>query len=270
MERKPRAWIVIPARLNSTRLPGKMLLRETGQYLVVHTWEAATKSRRAEKVVIATDSKEIQLVAQEAGAEVVLTSTAPRCGTERVAEAVRLLTTGPDCIPPNVIINLQGDEPEINPQSLDDLIDTISANSDVGMATLATPIRDRSILFDPACVKVLFDSHGRAVYFSRTPIPYPKNWDESLLWHEPPVYWQHIGVYGFRREVLERFVALPPASWEEVESLEQLRAVWHGISMAVVTVPQHVGGIDTPEDYARFVARWRAKTGSLAEAHCWS
>jgi 3-deoxy-manno-octulosonate cytidylyltransferase (CMP-KDO synthetase) len=259
MERKISAWIVIPARLNSTRLPGKMLLRETGQYLVIHTWEAAIKSRRAERVIIATDSREIQKVAQQAGAEVVFTSSAPRCGTERVAEAVRILTRCPPRHPPEVVVNLQGDEPEIAPESLDQLIDAISSNSEVGMATLATPIRERSLLLDPACVKVLFNTHGQAVYFSRTPIPYPKSWDESLLARDPPLYWQHIGVYAFRWEVLEQLVALPPAAWEEVESLEQLRALWNGFSIAVVTIPSHFGGIDTPEDYCRFVARWKAK-----------
>ncbi len=259
MERKISAWIVIPARLNSSRLPGKMLLRETGQYLVIHTWEAAIKSRRAERVIIATDSREIQNVAQQAGAEVVLTSSAPRCGTERVAEAVRILATSSSSGPPEVVVNLQGDEPEIAPESLDHLIDAVSCNREVQMATLATPIRERSLLFDPACVKLLFNAHGQAVYFSRTPIPYPKSWEESLLSRDPPIYWQHIGVYAFRWKVLQQFVDLPPTPWEEVESLEQLRALWHGLPIAVVTVPSHFGGIDTPEDYRRFVARWKAK-----------
>ena len=261
MERKISAWIVIPARLNSSRLPGKMLLRETGQYLVIHTWEAAIKSRRAERVIIATDSPEIQKVAQQAGAEVVLTSATPRCGTERVAEAVRILTRCPPCHPPEVVVNLQGDEPEIAPESLDQLIDAVYRNFEVGIATLATPIREWSLLFDPACVKVLFNSRGQAVYFSRTPIPYSKSWDESLLSRDPPIYWQHIGVYAFRWVVLDQFVALPPAAWEEVESLEQLRALWNGLSIAVVTISNHFGGIDTPEDYRRFVARWKARCG---------
>jgi 3-deoxy-manno-octulosonate cytidylyltransferase (CMP-KDO synthetase) len=230
-----------------------MLLAETGKPLVLHTWEAATQSRLAQRVIIATDSPEIESIARHAGAEVVMTSPAIRCGTDRVAQAVEILAeTG---WKPEIVVNLQGDEPEIDPAALDELIETLDENNRYAMATLAAPLREKTLLFDPACVKVVFDSQQRAIYFSRSPIPYPRSWDDALLQQNPPIYWQHIGVYAFRLPALMDFTSSPPVPLEAVESLEQLRALWHGVPIAVVTVAEHFGGIDTPADYARFVQR---------------
>lgn len=253
----PKAIIIIPARLQSTRLPRKMLLTDTGKPLVIHTWEAARQSVRADRVFIATDSPDIAEVASRYGAEVIMTDAGLRSGTDRVAQAARtLLSAGWH---PEVIVNLQGDEPEIEPTSIDNLVDLLTDDSAADIATLATPIRSKDQLLDAACVKVVFRADNTALYFSRSPIPYPRSWDDRLLTQNPPIFWQHVGIYAFRLDSLFRFTSLPPVEIEGIESLEQLRALWHGMTIKVGTVERHLGGIDTPADYAAFVARYRSR-----------
>lgn len=251
------AVIIIPARLNSTRLPRKMLLADTGKPLVIHTWETARGSRRAATVVVATDSPEIADACARYGVPTCMTKADHPSGTDRVAEAVQLLF--PNDRRPKVIVNFQGDEPELPSSAIDDLIDLLTHDTAADMATLASPIRSREQLEDPSSVKVVVDARNFALYFSRSPIPYPRRWDESLLQQTPPIFWQHVGVYAFRTECLFQFTKLRPTTLEQVESLEQLRALWHGLRIKVAFIDSHPGGIDTPEDYHRFVERWRTK-----------
>lgn len=241
--------LVIPARRNSTRLPDKLLLRDTGKSVLQHTYEAACQSRRADKILVATDDREIMRECRRFNAPAVMTS--PNCpsGTDRVAEVAREFGDY------EVIVNLQGDEPEIDPDAIDMLVAPLLENPFVSMATLATPIRDRQTLADPSCVKVVFDSGGRALYFSRSPIPFVRNWDESLLTAEPPRFHQHVGIYAFRRQFLLELSALPPCELEQLECLEQLRALNQGEQIIVSVIDEPTRGIDTPADYAAFVRR---------------
>jgi len=153
------------------------------------------------------------------------------------------------------VVNLQGDEPEINPEAIDRLVESLWENPGASMATLATPIRDRQTLDDPACVKVVFDEAGQALYFSRSPIPHPREWDEEMLQATPALFYLHIGIYAYRRDLLLRLATLPMGRLEQLEKLEQLRVLENGERITVALVDEPTCGIDTPEDYAAFVAR---------------
>jgi 3-deoxy-manno-octulosonate cytidylyltransferase (CMP-KDO synthetase) len=249
----PQIVVVIPARYASTRLPHKMLLRDTGQPLLQYTYEAAAAARRPEAVVIATDHAEIAAAAARFGAEVVTTSPDCASGTDRVAEAARQL---PDA---RIIVNVQGDEPEISPAAIDRVIELLEQNPTAGMATLATPIRREEQLSNPACVKVVCDDAGRALYFSRSQIPFIRDAACGIApFNQPPLFFQHLGLYAYRRDELLRFAALPPSSLELAEKLEQLRLLQAGGTIAVDVVEHASSGIDTPADYAAFVARRKA------------
>ncbi len=244
--------LVIPARRRSTRLPDKLLLRETGKTVLEHTFDAACQAQLPAQVVIATDDQDIASEARRFGSQVVMTSPDCPSGTDRVAEAVRQLP------PAEIVVNLQGDEPEINPAAIDRLIESLQDNPASGMATLATPIRERSLLEDPACVKVVFDTAGRALYFSRSPIPYPREWHDELLTASPAMFHQHIGIYAYRRELLLRLATLPTGQLERIENLEQLRVLELGETIQVALADEPTRGIDTPADYAAFLRRRRA------------
>ena len=248
--RSEECALVIPARRHSTRLPDKLLLRETGKSVLQHTFEAACQAQHPQSVLIATDDVEIATQARRFGAKVIMTSADCPSGTDRVAEAVREDTSGA-----GIIVNLQGDEPEINPEAIDLLVESLWENPGASMATLATPIRDRKMLDDPACVKVVFDDAGQALYFSRSTIPHPREWDEELLQATPANFHQHIGIYAYRRTLLLRLAALPMGRLEGLEKLEQLRVLENGEKIIVALVDEPTRGIDTPEDYAEFVAR---------------
>jgi 3-deoxy-manno-octulosonate cytidylyltransferase (CMP-KDO synthetase) len=243
--------IVIPARMASTRLPRKMLLRETGKSLVQHTYEAARRSARASGVCVATDDREIFEEVRSFGGRAAMTSPAAPSGTDRVAEVARAMTDA------DIIVNVQGDEPEIAGTSIDLAIELLEQHPQAVMSTLATPIRSRRQLEDPACVKVVFDAAGRAMYFSRSPIPHPRKWDDALLRSTPPTFYQHVGLYAYRRDFLLRLASLPPAALERVEALEQLRVLDAGCTILVGVVDEPTFGIDTPEDYRAFVEKHR-------------
>lgn len=244
--------LVIPARRRSTRLPDKLLLRETGKTVLQHTFEAACQARCPGGVLVATDDAEIATEARRFGAWVVMTTAGCLSGTDRVAEAIREVEKA------QVIVNLQGDEPDINPAAIDQLVESLWSHPAAGMATLATPIHEQSLLEDPACVKVVFDAAGRAMYFSRSPIPHAREWDDALLAATPPVYHQHLGIYAYRRELLLRLASLPPGKHEKLEKLEQLRVLEQGETILVSIVDEPTRGIDTPADYAAFLERRRA------------
>lgn len=253
---------IIPARLESSRLPRKLLLRETGKSLIQHTWEATVRCDLLDEVVIATDSVEIATEAEAFGARALLTGECAN-GTERAARAIELLAA--DGVAPEIVVNIQGDEPEIDPASIAACVRGLQSRPDCEMATLANPITELEQLTSPACVKVVLASNGSALYFSRAPIPHSRDIPASDWLADPPGYqpipWlQHIGLYAYRSEFLQAFVQLPPSPLETIEQLEQLRALQAGVAIHVVVTAERSQGIDTPEDYAAFVERCRNAT----------
>jgi 3-deoxy-manno-octulosonate cytidylyltransferase (CMP-KDO synthetase) len=235
------AVAVIPSRLGSTRLPEKALLKRTGKYLIQHVWERVRAARRIGRVIVATDHPRIAEAAQSFGAEAVLTSPDHPSGTDRVAEVARGLKDA-------VVVNVQGDEPEIDPADLDLLVEQVEGDPGCGVATLATPLRSEAELAGASTVKVVVDEAGRALYFSRSPIPHG-----ARAGLEPPQAWKHRGVYAFRRAKLLELAALAPVELERIERLEQLRWLHHGEAVRVAFTLRDGIGIDTPEDYERFV-----------------
>jgi 3-deoxy-manno-octulosonate cytidylyltransferase (CMP-KDO synthetase) len=236
------ATAILPARYASTRLPGKPLLDQTGKPLIQHVWEQVRKASRLDPVIIATDDDRIASVARNFGAQVAMTSSHHISGTDRVAEVIAGLDV-------ELIVNVQGDEPEIDPGDLDRLVERLSSTKD-DMATLARPLaaEEGALLTDSNAVKVVFNDDGRALYFSRSPIPYGDRAEGA---------WLHLGVYAYRRSALLALAGADPHPLERRERLEQLRALAMGLSIGVVTTRHHGLGIDTPDDYARFVERFR-------------
>ncbi len=248
-----RSAIVIPARLKSTRLPRKLLLRQTGRSLIQHTYEAAQRATKPLGICVACDDREIFAEVCSFGGRAVMTDPNVASGTDRVAEVARQMTDV------DIVVNVQGDEPEIAGRSIDLAVDMLEKAPDAVMSTLATPIRSRGQLEDPACVKVVFDSCGRAIYFSRSPIPHPRHWDDALLAADPPHFYQHVGLYAYRRDFLLRIAELPQPGIERVECLEQLRVLYAGYSILVDVVDEPTFGIDTPADYEAFVRKWHQR-----------
>jgi 3-deoxy-manno-octulosonate cytidylyltransferase (CMP-KDO synthetase) len=255
---QPRSFVVIPARYASTRLPRKMLLRETGKTLLQHTYEAACAARKPAGVIVATDHPEIAREVKRFHGDFVMTSPDCASGTDRVAEVARKLPRA------EILVNVQGDEPEMSPESIDRVIELLEQTPAAGMATLATPIRSAEQFANPACVKVVFDNQGRALYFSRSPIPFVRDAPPQAgaspppAFNDPPLLHQHLGIYAYRRDTLLEVSSLPPSSLEQAEKLEQLRMLQSGGTILVAVVEHSASGIDTPADYAAFVARRRA------------
>ncbi len=247
------SFVVIPARLASTRLPRKLLLNQTGKTLVQHTYEAAQQATRPMGLCVAADHEEIAAAVRAFQGEVRMTSPDCASGTDRVAEVARQL---PDV---DILVNVQGDEPELPGSSIDRVVELLEENPSLAVATLATPIRDRAQLDDPSCVKVVFDRHGRALYFSRSPIPHARQWNDDLLSADPPNFYLHIGLYAYRRDFLLRLADLPRTPLERLENLEQLRVLENGHEIGVGVVEERTVGIDTPEDYRAFVIRARSR-----------
>jgi 3-deoxy-manno-octulosonate cytidylyltransferase (CMP-KDO synthetase) len=207
------------------------------------------QAARPLSVVVAADAEEIAAAVRAFGGSVTMTSPEAASGTDRVAEAARRM---PDI---DVLVNVQGDEPEISPAAIDLVIDLLERNPDAVMSTLASPIRERHKLDNPACVKVVFDESGRALYFSRSPIPHVRDWDDRLLADPRPHFFQHIGLYAYRRDFLLRLADLPRSDLEKLENLEQLRVLSAGHAIQVGLIERAASGIDTPEDYRAFVSR---------------
>ncbi len=240
---------LIPARLHSTRLPGKLLLAETGQPLLQHTWETALRCPVLSEVIIATDSDEIAAAVEAFGGRVERTGDHPS-GTDRIAEVVRRCSTDAD-----IVVNIQGDEPELEPDTITQMVRRLE-QSDCDMATAATPLRSAQAVRDPSCVKVVLNDRGEAMYFSRAPIPHPRDCSlEDTLADQPDRFLLHLGMYAYRRDFLIRLTQMPPGDLEQVEKLEQLRALQAGARIAVVLVPEATVGIDTADDYRAFVGR---------------
>jgi 3-deoxy-manno-octulosonate cytidylyltransferase (CMP-KDO synthetase) len=246
--------IVIPARLASTRLPEKLLLRETGKTIVEHTYRACQKARLLKRITVAVDHDRTYAAVTEFGGFAQMTDVSAQSGTDRVAEIARCRHDV------EIFVNVQGDEPEIAGESIDAVFDLLQSDPEADMATLATPIRNRHDLEDPSCVKVVCGHRGDALYFSRSVIPHPRTWDNALLTSEPPSFLQHLGIYAYRREFLLRLSQVPASPLEQVEKLEQLRFLQAGSRIKVGIVPKSPRGIDTREDYESFKARWMQKS----------
>jgi len=246
-----KSLIVIPARLASSRLPNKLLLSETGKPLLQHTYEAAAQSQIADDVLVAADDPQIVAAVQAFGGRVELTSDQHQSGTDRIAEIAERY---PDV---ELFINVQGDEPEIDAADIDTAARLLQEQPQADMSTLATPITNPGLIEDPACVKVVFDAQQKALYFSRSPIPFAREGLEQAFELQPkaPLYYQHVGLYVYRRETLLELTAAARSTAEICESLEQLRALHIGKSIWVGLASQPSRGIDTPEDYRVFVSR---------------
>jgi 3-deoxy-manno-octulosonate cytidylyltransferase (CMP-KDO synthetase) len=228
---------VIPARWASTRFPGKSLAMLGGKPLIQHVVERVRKARRLSGVIVATDDDRIAAVGKQLGVNVVMTRTDHPSGTDRIAEAVA-------GHPADVVVNIQGDEPFIEPVLIDRLCELMSGESDWDMATAATPITREEERDDASVVKVVWDHRGRALYFSRALIPHIRDRDMS----PDGLHFRHLGVYAYRRDFLFRMVAAPQSATERAEKLEQLRALHVGASICVVETKDYGIGVDTPAD----------------------
>jgi 3-deoxy-manno-octulosonate cytidylyltransferase (CMP-KDO synthetase) len=244
-----RTAIIIPARYASSRLPGKPLLRTTGKYLIQHVYERACQARCASAVIVATDDSRIVAAVESFGGRVVLTRRDHASGTDRVAEVAAGLDV-------DVVVNLQGDEPLVDPAALDLLPELLARDAGAPVATLAVPLTTRTQWLNPNCVKVVCDASGRALYFSRSPIPHVRDGQPDFT-SEPPRFLQHLGLYAYRREFLLRLANLPPEPLERLEKLEQLRVLAVGSPIRVGVVRQAAIGVDTREDYEHFVQAYR-------------
>ncbi len=259
---------VIPARYSSTRLAGKVLAKDTGKFLIQHTYEQACLAKLPQKVIIAADDEKIVAAAKSFGAECVLTSIEHKSGTDRIAEAVADMDT-------DIVVNIQADEPEINPEHIDKVAKLLVDNPEYPMATLVAPFENAADIANPNIVKVVvtqntvlgtpYGEHRtqnlpeRAIYFSRCPIPFDR---ESGGIGDAKHYLRHLGIYAYRREFLLKITKLPQTPLEKIEKLEQLRAIENGYGILVGKVEHTTDGIDTPEQYAEFVKRYKNKRGT--------
>jgi 3-deoxy-manno-octulosonate cytidylyltransferase (CMP-KDO synthetase) len=264
-----KSLIVIPARLASTRLPEKLLRKVAGKTILQHTFAAASRCKVTDKVIVAVDDQRLADEVDSFGGDWIMTSKDCASGTDRIAEVAAAM---PDV---DVFVNVQGDEPEIEP-SVIDLVAKVLIESDAEMSTVGTPIRDQKILNDPSCVKIVMANEpgtearepgpedragqGRAVYFSRAAVPYHRDGvDATILAAEPPIYWHHIGLYAYRTSFLKWFASQRPSLLEQTERLEQLRAIEAGKKIVVARVEAAAPGIDTEADLVAFTQRWESR-----------
>lgn len=258
-----RAIGIIPARLQSTRLPRKLLLAETGRPLIQYVWEAVSRASLLSEVLVAADSQEIAAAVAQFGGRCELTGEHPS-GTDRIAEVVRRHpstrgTESPDH--DDIIVNIQGDEPELDPAHINAVVQALADCPSAQMATLATPMHSVEQVTASSCVKVVCAADGRALYFSRSPIPFCRDRDPAEVLAAEHPWLLHVGIYAYRREFLLQLTQLPPSRLENWEKLEQLRALEAGARIQVAVIDHRSVGIDTPADYAAFVARQRATPG---------
>jgi 3-deoxy-manno-octulosonate cytidylyltransferase (CMP-KDO synthetase) len=240
--------IVIPARYESTRLPGKVLLDIAGKPMLQHVWERAIESG-ASDVIIATDTDKVAVAARDFGAEVCMTSADCNSGTDRVAEVCAKLAWTEE-IP---VVNVQGDAPLIPPESIRKVAGLLLDNPTAAMSTLCVALRDREEYLDPNAVKVIFDRTGKALYFSRAPIPAAGHGSEAAI--PSKIGWRHLGLYAYRVNALQILSATPPCELELTERLEQLRAMWLGMDILIaVDEAANAPDVDTAEDLQRVAA----------------
>ena len=230
-----RNVVIIPARWGSTRFPGKPLHQIAGKPLLRRVWERCRSAKKIESTIIATDDMRIAGAAFAWGAEVALTSPEHQSGTDRIAEVVKRSKKF------SIVINVQGDEPLVDPRLIDRLVETLQQNREIGIVTAAHPFKNPRDALSPHQVKVVIDRAGNALYFSRAPIPSTKS-------SGPSFFLRHQGIYGFRRAMLLQFVKWKPTPLEQTESLEQLRALENGVRVHVLVTKHGSPGVDTPKD----------------------
>ena len=248
--------VIIPARYASTRFPGKPIVSINSKPIIQHVYENSKKSKLAKEVIVATDNQLIFDTVQAFGGKVVMTAETHASGTDRIAEAAANL----DC---DIIVNVQGDEPFIRPEMIDDVIALLN-DKQAAMGTLAKTVENQEDIFDPNVVKVVFDKDGYALYFSRAPIPFCrdrfklKKLDAGYMIQDAGceiptsgVFYKHIGIYSYRREALLKLAGMKPVALEQIEKLEQLRALANGLKIKVKETKFEIIGIDTPEDLER-------------------
>jgi 3-deoxy-manno-octulosonate cytidylyltransferase (CMP-KDO synthetase) len=249
-----QVFAIIPARLSSTRLPGKLLLPLDGKPLVLHTLEQAKKAENVSRVIVATDDEQILNAVLENGGEAVLTDKNHQCGSDRIAEVARKLPEN------SIIVNVQGDEPLISPRTIEKAVAAILKDERVDIATTCEQISDFRDVLSQNVVKVVMDENDFALYFSRSPVPFPRDAAkkhhslENALRNEPnliSLFRKHTGLYVYRREYLLKFTELPQSVLEKAESLEQLRALENGAKIKVVETDETSIGVDTVEDFER-------------------
>ncbi len=236
---------LIPARYGSTRFPGKPLALLQNKPMIQHVYERAKQSKILEEVVVATDDERIKTCVEGFGGQAVMTSPDHSCGTERLAEAASFLRLSDN----DIVVNIQGDQPLIEPAVIEELVRPLLLKGDIPMATVAVPIDREEELHDPNRVKVVLNREGLAIYFSRAPIPFYRAPGPK------PLYLRHIGIYAYRRNFLDLFVQLEPGELERAEKLEQLRALEHGYPVAVSITKYECPEVDTPEDLERLEKR---------------
>jgi 3-deoxy-manno-octulosonate cytidylyltransferase (CMP-KDO synthetase) len=239
--------IIIPARYESTRFPGKPLARLAGKPMIEHVYRRASEAHGVTAVIVATDDDRILQAVTAFGGKAVLTLASHPTGTDRLAE----VAAGLDC---DIVVNVQGDEPLVAPEMIEDVIAPFRGDHALQMTTLRSPIRHVEEMADPNVVKVVVDRHDFALYFSRAPIPWTRDRDTDRRVEG----WRHVGLYGYRRTFLTQFAALAPTPLETLERLEQLRALEHGIRIKVLPTTFEAVGVDTPADLARVEALMRA------------
>jgi len=245
--------VVIPARFGSTRLPGKPLLPIADKPMVQHVWEQAGRSGAGE-VVIATDDERIREAAAAFGATVCMTATTHPSGTDRLQQVAAEFGWDGD----HVVVNVQGDEPLIPPAVIDQVAGNLATHEQAGMATLCEEITDPEELVNPNAVKVVTNARGMALYFSRAPIPWPReHFRERAAGMPSGQWWRHVGIYAYRARFLHQYIGWPPAPLEQLEQLEQLRALYHGVLIHVERAVERVpGGVDTRADLDAVRARF--------------
>lgn len=239
---------IIPARYKSVRFEGKVLADIFGRPMLQHVYENAKCAKLLDELLIATDDEEVEKIAKNFGANVILTSKGHLSGTDRLAEVVNPIDV-------NIVINIQADEPLIQGAMIDSLASALLEDNTVGMATLAKKIEDISEIENPNVVKVIFDKSNNALYFSRACIPFP---------HQKPlsgsIFYKHIGIYGYTKDFLFTFRNLPASNLEEIEKLEQLRVLENGYKIKVIETEFDTIGVDTPEDLEKVKERLRNKS----------
>jgi 3-deoxy-manno-octulosonate cytidylyltransferase (CMP-KDO synthetase) len=252
------ACCIIPARFDSVRFPGKVLADRTGMPLIRHVFERVRLASRVGRVIVACDDHRIAAAVEAFGGEAVMTRRDHLNGTSRIAEAARSIDAP-------IVVNVQADEPEIEPAQIDRAVGALLEHPDCPVATLASPFAAGEDPADPNIVKVVADCRGRALYFSRALIPFDRDGAgtaaASIRRPPAPVPLKHVGLYVYRREFLDVYVSLPPTPLEQREKLEQLRVLEHGYGIAVALCESRFHGIDTPAQYEAFVERWSAAQG---------
>lgn len=248
-----KAVVVIPARYAATRLPMKLVLPEvkvvTGKYIIEHVYQNVKPSKRINRVIVATDSRRIFDIVKGFGGEVEMTSELHTSGTDRIAEVAGRLDA-------DIIVNVQGDEPEMNAVMVDQVVDTLAEDNEAVMATLANKIKDAAELTNPNVVKVVLDNRGYALYFSRSQIPYVRD-SKNPINEQGAVFLRHLGIYAYRRDFLLKYSKLPSSCIEDLEKLEQLRALSNGYKIKVAITNYTSRGIDTREDLIAFIERYK-------------